>query len=308
MNEAQYTRIVADIRARIAAGDLRPGDRVPSARQITREWGVAIATATKAHAVLRRDGLVRAVPGIGTVVAAAPVDDPGPRPARRREPRDPDSELTRDRIVRAAIAIADAEGLAALSMRRVATDLEVATMSLYRHVQSKDDLVMQMADAVFAGAPLPDPPAGWRAQLELIARWQWTHYRRHPWLAPFISMTRPQLVPSGMVHTERVLAALDGLGLDPATTLHVTLTVLGFVRGVAVNLEPEAHAEQDTGLTSDEWMAAQDRRLREIFASGRFPMLSRLASGPDIEADLDTVFEFGLGQLLDGLALRLHDL
>src|SRR5213592_4734308 len=68
-------RIVADIRRRIAAGELRPGDRIPSARQITREWGVAIATATKVLAALRQEGLVRAVPGVGTVVAA-------PHPAR----------------------------------------------------------------------------------------------------------------------------------------------------------------------------------------------------------------------------------
>jgi hypothetical protein len=108
-----------------------------------------------------------------------------------------------------------------------------------------------------------------------------------------------------MVYTERVLRALDGLGLDRSTTLHVLLTMVGFVRGVAVNLEPEAHAEQDTGLTNTEWMEAQDRQLHEIFASGQFPMLSRLATGPDIDADLDTLFEFGLGQLLDGLARRL---
>jgi hypothetical protein len=83
------------------------------------------------------------------------------------------------------------------------------------------------------------------------------------------------------------------------------LTLLGFVRGTAVSLEPETRAEQDTGMTHTEWMDAQERELRAIFASGRFPMLSRLASGPDIDADLDTVFEFGLGQLLDGLAVRL---
>jgi AcrR family transcriptional regulator len=298
--EPPYARIVADIRTRIAAGDLRPGDRIPSARQITRQWGVAIATATKVHATLRQEGLVQAVAGIGTIVSARE-----PRPARRRE-RDPASELTRDRIVHAALELADTEGLAALSMRRVAAGLGVPTMSLYRHVQGKDDLVLQMVDAVFARAPLPDhPPAGWRAQLELVARRQWQLYRRHPWLAPFVSMTRPQLVPSGMAYTEWVLRALDGHGLDAATTLHAALTVIGFVRGLAVNLEPEAHAEQDTGLTNDEWMQAQDRELHAIFASGRFPMLSRLASGPDIDANLDTLFEFGLSQLLDGLAVRV---
>jgi AcrR family transcriptional regulator len=288
----EYTQILADIRARIAAGDLRPGDRVPSARQITREWGVAIATATKVHAALRREGLAQAVPGVGTVVSAAA--------------QPPDGELTADRIVPAAIAIADAEGLAALSMRRVAAALGVATMSLYRHVHGKEDLVLRMVDAVFAGSPLPDrPPKGWRAQLELVARRQWQLYRRHPWLAPFVSITRPQLVPSGMAYTEWVLRALDGHGLDRSTMLQAALTVMGFVRGLAANLEPEANAEQDTGLTNTEWMAAQDRELRQILASGRFPVLAHVATGPDIDADLDTLFEFGLGQLLDGLAVRI---
>src|SRR4051812_2488651 len=114
-----YRRIVHEGRRRIEAGELRPGDRVPSARAITKEWGVAIATATKAHAALREEGLTISRPGVGTVVA-------GPAPRR-------DHELTRDRIVATAIAIADADGLAELSMRRIAGALGVSTMSLYRH-------------------------------------------------------------------------------------------------------------------------------------------------------------------------------
>ena len=305
-SEPRYARIAADIRDRIAAGDLSVGDRVPSARQIARDWSVAIATATKVHAVLRQDGLVRAVPGVGTVVAARP-DGMRPRPARLREARKPDRELTRERIVKAAIALADADGIAALSMRRIAAELGVATMSLYRHVHGKDNLVEQMIGAVFADAPLPErPPRGWRAQLELMAHRSWALYRRHHWLAPCVSVSRPQLVPEGMAYTEWTLRAIDGHGLDRATMLHVAVTLIGFVRGVAMNLEPEAYAQQDTGLTNDEWMAAQERQLRGILASGRFPMLARLATGPDIDADLDSFFEFGLGQLLDGLAVRIE--
>jgi AcrR family transcriptional regulator len=306
VSEPRYARIVAEIRARIAAGDLREGDRVPSARQITRDWGVAIATATKVHAALRQEGLVRAVPGVGTVVAGRP-NGARPRPVRLREAREPDRELTRERIVMAAIALADAEGIAALSMRRIAGELGVATMSLYRHVRSKDELLEQMIAKVFADAPLPQrPPRGWRAQLELVAHRFWALLRRHRWLAMCVSVTRPQLIPEGMTYTEWTLRAIDGYGMDRATTLHVLLTLMGFVRGVAVNLEPEANAEQDTGLTNDEWMAAQDRQLRGIFASGRFPMLARLATGPDIDTDLNSLFEFGLGQLLDGLAVRIE--
>ncbi|MBR8744456.1 GntR family transcriptional regulator, partial [Nocardiopsis sp. MG754419] len=80
---APYARIVADIRTRIDAGELRPGDRVPSTRDITREWGVAMATATKALAALRREGLVEAVRGVGTVVRGTTdtTSDPTPVPA-----------------------------------------------------------------------------------------------------------------------------------------------------------------------------------------------------------------------------------
>src|SRR6266700_1658710 len=207
-------RIVADIRRRIAAGDLRPGDRVPSTRQITREWGVAIATATKVLATLRREGLVRPVPGVGTVVDSREPGPP-PQPPRRREAREPERELTQEQVVRTAIAVADAEGQVALSIRRVAAELGIATMSLYRYVPGKDELVLLMADAALGEDRLPaPPPPGWRAQLELSARLQWTLYRRHPWVPHVISMTRPQLLPNGVAHTEWALRALHGLGFE----------------------------------------------------------------------------------------------
>jgi AcrR family transcriptional regulator len=303
-----YLRIVAELRRRIAAGELRAGDRVPSTRQVAREWGVALATATKALTTLGQEGLVQAVPRVGTVVAA-PQRRPGPSPrtTRPRLAHAPEQELTQARIVHAAIGIADAEGLAAVSMRRVAAELGVATMSLYRYVPSKDELVLLMADAVFGEAQLPEPPApGWRTRLELVARLQWATSRRHPWIARVISLTRPMPIPSGMAHTEWTMRALDGLGLDPSTMLYVAITIAGYVQATAVNLESEVEAEQDTGITSDEWMQSQDETLTTIFASGRFPMLSSIAAQPDFDLDLDTLFEFGLKLLLDGLAVLIQ--
>src|SRR5262249_11264089 len=134
-----FQRIADDIRGRIAAGRLAAGDRVPSARQITREWGVAMATATRALAVLRNEGLVTARPGVGTVVASSP--------RRAREPRRPERPVTLERIVATAVDIADAEGLAAVSMRRVAIEMGVATMALYRYVRGKNSLLLVMADS-----------------------------------------------------------------------------------------------------------------------------------------------------------------
>ena len=257
-----YLRIVAELRRRIADGELAPGDRVPSTRQITREWGVALATATKALATLRREGLVVARPRVGHVVSW-----PESGPVRRH--RTPDHELSRGRIVRAAIEIADAEGLAALSMRGVASRLGVAVMSPYRYVDGKDDLVLLMTDAAYGEESYPaEPPAGWRARMELGARTLWTLHRRHPWLAQVGSPTRPPL-PNLLVHAEWALSALEGHGLDPATMLNLHVLTYSFIQGIAVNLERDAHDGRDL--------------------------------------DLDELFETGLKLMLDGLSLVIAD-
>lgn len=294
-------RIAAEIRRRIDSGELRAGNRVPSTRQITREWGVAMATASRVLATLRQEGLVHTVPGAGTVVAASVAGPGRPRVPHVRNLRPIEQGLTQERVVATAIAIADAEGLAALSMRRVASDLGIPTMSLYRYVPAKDGLVLLMADAAIGELHLPDPPPrGWRAQLEVAARLQWAGYKRHPWLPPVISLTRPQVLPNGIKHTEWSLRAVDGLGLDPNTRLHVAVTLFGFVRGTAVNLEPEAEAAQDTGLDNEQWMDSQEAAMAALLKTGPVPHLARVM-GESVELDLDTLFEFGLRRLLDGL-------
>ena len=277
---APYQRIVEEIRGRIVAGQLRPGDRVPSARQITQDWGVAIATATKALATLQADGLVRAVVGVGTVVARiAGTCSPNwkvhfgriERPAAASA-REAEAELSRDRIVRTAIAIADAEGLPAVTMRRLGTELGVPVMSLYRHVPSKDDLVFLMADSIFGEAALPDPrPEDWRAQIESVARLQWALARRHPWMPSVMSLTRPMMVPNGMAHTEWTMRVVRELGFDLPTSLHIAVVLAGFLLGIGSSLQMEAEAERDTGLTSDEWMQAQDEEFARVNVDDQVP-------------------------------------
>lgn len=282
-------RIADQIREKIRRGELRPGDRLPSARQLVSEYGVALATATRVLAVLQRERLARAIPGVGTVVRA----------------REDGPELSRERIVRTAIAIADDEGLPALSMRMVASELGVATMSLYRHVPSKEDLVLRMIDSVMSDSlalmrPRRDPhKRSWRARLEQIARSQWALYSRHPWVASALSMTRPQLLPSGMQHTEWVLEALAGSGLSPAAVLRTGVAFMAFIRGVAMSVEPERHAEQDTGMDSEQWMAAQEAQFATVLP--RFPTLARLSGLTDVDMRLDALFECGLGCFLDGI-------
>jgi AcrR family transcriptional regulator len=299
-----YARIVADIRARIESGELAPGDRVPSTREITRSWGVAMATATKALGVLRRDGLVRAERGSGTVVEARPGPAAAPAAGQRR-PAPVDGALDPDRIVGAAIAIADHEGLAGLSMRRVATDLGAATMALYRHVADKDDLVVRMLDAAMGEwCPPTDPPVGWRPRLEAAARQLWALCRRHPWLAPAMSMTRPQPLAGGLAYSEWTMAALQDSGTDDVTAFTVYLTLFNHVRGTAINLEPEVEAEAVSGMDPDAWMDTQVPALRAILTGGAFPAFERMLSTP-YDFDLDTLFEFGLQRLLDGFAVVL---
>ncbi|MBT2385339.1 TetR/AcrR family transcriptional regulator C-terminal domain-containing protein [Streptomyces sp. ISL-11] len=304
---APYLRIAAELRDRITSGELRAGEKVPSTRQITQEWGVAMATATKVLAVLRREGLVRAVPGVGTVVES-PGGRAGPlaRAPRRNSAREGENALTRERVVRTAIGIADAEGAAALSMRAIAAELGVSTMALYRYVPGKDELVVLMADAAFGEDELPaDAPEGWRERLEAAARLQWALYRRHPWLAKAMSFTRPLLSPNALAHMEWAMAPVERLGLDPQAMLHITVTVAGYVRGVAVNLEDEAEAEQDTGITNDQWLEAQYPAMVEIVESGRYAMYGRIMRDPGVDLTLDSMFEFGLLRLLDGLGAHI---
>ena len=294
---AASTRIAAEVRRRIATGELAPGDRVPSTRQITAEWGAAMATASKVLAILRQDGLVEPLPGVGTVVAG-----------KRAAPRTPGSaDLTSERIVRAAVAVADGEGLGAVSMRRVATELGVATMSLYRHIANRERLTELMADTVIGDHPLPERPRGdWRAQLETAMRLQWSVYRRHPWLAQTISMSRPQFLPNLVAHAEWSLRPLVALGLSTDVAMHTHITAFGFVRATALSIDSEAEAERDTGMTGDEWMELQQDAAAEITTSGRYPTLAAMIDRDDFDLRFDELFEFGMRCLLDGIALNVR--
>ncbi|WUJ72541.1 GntR family transcriptional regulator [Kribbella soli] len=299
----QYEVIAAELRRRIRAGELKPGDRVPSTRALVRDFGVAMATATKALQALQAERLVHASPGVGTVVG------PPPRAARRtlQSDQQPEQqpELNRDEVVRMAIAIADAEGLAALSMRRIASELGVSTMALYRYVGGKDVLVVQMVDAALAEFPLGTPPDDWREAIAMVARVHWAAYRRHLWLASAISLSRPQLVPRLLPHTDAVLRALRGF--EKSAALSTMISLFAYVRGVALVMEAEAQAEQDTGVTADEWVTEQSDKLGAMIALGDLPAFRELlADGFDYEYDLDKLFEFGLDVFLDGLSARLR--
>ncbi len=296
-SDRPYLRIAASLRDRITAGELRPGDRVPSTRQVVRDFGVAMATASRALAVLRDEGLVVTRQGSGTVVRA-----PDPPPQRRA--RTPEHPLTTARIVAAALTIADTDGLDAVSMRRLAAALGVGPMSLYRHFSGREELEHLLLRAVFRACPLPDPgPPGWRAKLELVCRVQWQAYRAHPWLTELVSLTRPMLIPEAMAHTEWTLRALDGFPMTPAEKTREALVLPALVRGLASSASAERAAEQETGLANDQWWFALDEEVRGLLRSGRFPRLAALHH--ESVQDFDALFDHAVTRHLDGLAARL---
>ncbi|TDD14549.1 GntR family transcriptional regulator [Nonomuraea diastatica] len=298
---APYLRIVREIERRIDTGALRPGDRVPSIRQAAAQWGVATATAAKALDTLRRQGRVVAIPRVGTMVA-----EPGPprsgtgRARRKRHPVTPGPNDERARVVHAAIALADAQGFEAVSMRAIAATLGMPTMSLYGLLRGKEEMATLMADTVFGELELPpEPPPGWRAHLELAARLQWSLYLRHPWLPRLMSLTHPQPLPNLLKFGNWGMSAILGLGLDPETARTVWWAVANHVRGTATNLEAQHDAELHTGLTPDQWYTAHLPSLHAALSTRTAPLDDRL------EFDLTAFFEAGLRLLLDGAAVQI---
>jgi hypothetical protein len=119
-------------------------------------------------------------------------------------------------------------------------------------------------------------------------------------------MTRPQLAPNAMMHTEWSMRALSGLGLSGGEALRISLTLVSFGIGTALAVDNELQAQRDTGITSEEWMDRQEAQVRAIFASGRYPFLAHFAEHEDFDAELDVLFETGLAVILDGVERLLE--
>ncbi|MFI7606447.1 TetR/AcrR family transcriptional regulator [Micromonospora sp. NPDC049366] len=231
---------------------------------------------------------------------------------RTREPatRRGRTDLTVDRIVRAAIEVADTDGLAALSMRRVAERLGVGTMSLYTHVPGKGELLDLMLDTVYGETTDPAPPAdGWRARLEAVARDNWALYLRHPWLLQ-VATTRPPLGPNLIARYERDLRAVDGIGLTDLEMDAVITLVGGFVHGTVRGAVETAQAAERTGMTEEQWWRAHAPYLEKAMDPRRFPLATRVGAtaGEEYQAAADPAraFEFGLARILDGIEVLVR--
>jgi AcrR family transcriptional regulator len=193
-------------------------------------------------------------------------------------------QLSREKIAAAALAIADAEGFEAVSMRRVAQELEVGTMSLYYYVKTKDDLIAVMDDALMAEALLPSIPKGWRRAITEIATRTHSVFLRHPWALVSMLSAPPGL--NAMRHMEQCLEALAETSMTAKKKLTLLAMVDDFVFGHALR---EAASDATVDL---EFASAQ-------IATGAFPRLAEVFGGGRIDAGKDR-FKVGLRVLLEG--------
>ena len=229
---------------------------------------------------------------------------------QQRPTRGPRPGLSVDRVVAAAVELADAEGLAALSMRRVAERLGVGTMSLYTYVPGKGELLDLMLDTVLAEEARPDPAAGWRAGLELRAREDWALFHRHPWILE-VSPSRSLLGPNETELFEATLRVVDGSGLNSAEMILVVSLVADYTRGAAQSAVGAAQAERRTGVSDEQWWAAREPLFDRYFDPARYPTVTRVAASGAFErptggaeytvARARESFEFGLPRVLDGI-------
>jgi AcrR family transcriptional regulator len=224
---------------------------------------------------------------------------------RERGKRGPRAGLSADAIVAAAVGIADSEGLEAVSMARVAHKLGFTTMSLYRHVTSKEELLQLMWNASALGAEdLVIDGDGWRSRLRAWAIIQRDMIDRHPWITQ-MPMAAPPVAPNSLHFVERGLETLDGTGLADADKLRI----LGMIASYTLS---EARMAADATRAAAQTAAAGgpsgppvsfEALLRELVDEKTYPRLHRIAWG---DTDLSTASEreeflFGVDRILDGV-------
>ncbi|MFD7165423.1 TetR/AcrR family transcriptional regulator [Streptomyces violascens] len=218
-----------------------------------------------------------------------------PEPPNRPVP----APLSRERIVRAAIQLADADGLDAVSLRKVATVLDVRPMRLYGYIDSKEELLDLMVDAVHAEIrPVGD---GWREVLRSLAETTRHAVHEHEWLADLLG-GRPQLGPHALATGEAVMAALGDVDVD--AVMPVVSAVNAYVIGAVRRETAERRAERATGMDEKRWQATLGPYLTRTFATGRFPALATVVRDA-AHLDADQTFQLGLDFLLDGIEARI---
>lgn len=222
----------------------------------------------------------------------------------RPEPPTRPVPLDRERIVAAAVALADDGGLEAVSLRKVAARLDAGPMRLYGFIATKQELFDLMLDAVYAEI-LPEdqqPPGDWRQALRTLAHRTRQAALRHEWLADLLG-GRPSLGPNGLAVTEATLAALEGRA-DVDTVMRAVETVSAYFTGAIRREIAGVRAERATGLSKHEWQRAHGPHVSRMLATGRFPALARAVhEGTDVDAEES--FSTGLEWVLDAVAAKI---
>ena len=223
----------------------------------------------------------------------------GPRPGR-----------SVDAVVAAAIQIADAEGLEAVTMRRVAQQLKVTAMSIYTYVPGKAELLDLMLDAVYGQMTRSDRSGEpWRARLAAVAHDNRALFDRPPWVA-LVSTSRPPLGPGLMAKYEHELRSFEGLGLDDVEIDAALVFLLGFVQASARAAAEARASQRDSAMSDAQWWAANAPLLDRVFDQEKYPTASRVgaAAGAAHGAayDPEHAYAFGLQRVLDGLGVLIE--
>ncbi len=227
--------------------------------------------------------------------------------------RGPGRGLRVGAVVDAATALADREGLVAVSMRRVAQELGVSAMTLYTYVPGKAELVDLMLDAAYRRLPLTDSTGRpWRERITAVADDNRALYLRHPW-ASAVSTLRPPLGPGLMAKYEHELAALEGLGLSDVEMDDALTYLLSFVQANARAAVDARAAQVESAMTDAQWWAANAGLLSKVLDEEAYPLAVRVGSAAGAAQgsahDPEHAYQFGLQRLLDGLTVLIdrHD-
>lgn len=232
--------------------------------------------------------------------------------------RGPKATLTRERIVTAAIELADAEGLEAASMRAVAKRLGVGVMSLYRHVPGKPELLALMVDRINGEAPRVDEAVGtWRERLEAVAWGEWAMSLRHPWILGVTGqISRPTSGPNTMAAYESALTAAADTGLPAREVVGAVMGIYFLTDGAARAAVEHATVERCTGVSNEQWWEARAAVLNEVVDAADYPTFVALAEagafgevrpgeGYEDPIDVEEQFASALAALLDGIEARI---
>ncbi|MGW0499652.1 TetR/AcrR family transcriptional regulator [Streptomyces sp. NPDC003007] len=213
------------------------------------------------------------------------------------------TSLSPERIAEAAVAIADAEGLDALTMRRLAVALGVAPMAVYRYVTGKDELLELMVDHAYGELELPSGESDWRQVTRVLALRLRGMFLKHPWV-PRADWCGP--TPNQLAVLEGALAVLVGNRFDADTSAAVYSTVTSYVRGTVGSEAALTQLLQARGWPSQEKALPRlAPRMAWLLKTGRYPVCERYLGEPACADDAQWQFEVGLDCVLDGIAARL---